>query len=164
MFDLPERLPEICVAVSGPASVRLAQELGDGIFAVEPDPELVPDFRSSGKTGPAFAEVPLSYAADEQSAIDSALETGRFAVTGWKVMSELPNPVNFDAATQTVRPEDVQEAFACGPDAAKHLQAAQPYVDAGFDHLVMQNVGPDPDAFLDFFTTELRDQLKSLAR
>ena len=99
VFDLPDRLPEICVAVSGPASVRLAQELGDGIFAVEPDPELVPDFRSSGESGPAFAEVPLSYAVDEQTAIDSALETGRFAVTGWKVMSELPNPVNFDAAT-----------------------------------------------------------------
>ena len=69
----------------------------------------------------------------------------------------------FDAATQTVRPEDVREAFACGPDAAKHLQAAQPYIDAGFDHLVMQNVGPDPDAFLEFFANDLRDGLKSLA-
>ena len=78
-------------------------------------------------------------------------------------MSELPNPVNFDAATQTVRPEDVKEAFACGPDAARHIEMAKPYVEAGFDHLVMQNVGPDPDAFLKFFANELRDQVKSLA-
>ena len=37
VFDLPEELPVIAVAASGPQSARIAAELGDGLFAVEPD-------------------------------------------------------------------------------------------------------------------------------
>jgi hypothetical protein len=78
------------------------------------------------------------------------------------VMSELPNPVNFDAASATVRAEDVTGHFACGPDVARHLEVAQQFVDAGFDHLVLQNAGPDPDGFLDFFQRELAAPLRAL--
>src|SRR5690606_20633730 len=79
-----------------------------------------------------------------------------------KVMSELPNPVNFDAASATVRADDVLDAFACGPDPDRYVEAAQRYGDAGVDHLVMQNAGPDPDGLLDFYRTELADRLRRL--
>jgi len=36
------------------------------------------------------------------------------------------------------------------------------YVDAGFDHIVLQNAGPDPDGFLDFFATDLSGRLRAL--
>ena len=39
VFDLPEELPVIAVAASGPESAKIAAELGDGLFAVEPDGE-----------------------------------------------------------------------------------------------------------------------------
>ena len=90
-------------------------------------------------------------------------ETTRWALTGWKVMSELPNPVNFDAATSTVREEDVMAQFACGPDPARHVEVVQQYVDAGFDRIVLQNAGPDPDGFVDFFfRNELADRIRGL--
>lgn len=60
------------------------------------------------------------------------------------------------------RSYDVRQQFACGPDVARHLEVAQQFVDAGFDHIVLQNAGPDPDGFLDFFTTSLADRLRSL--
>ncbi len=41
VFDLPEELPPIAVAISGHASLELANELGDGVFAVEPLGELL---------------------------------------------------------------------------------------------------------------------------
>src|SRR3712207_8749455 len=65
--------------------------------------------------------------------------TTLFRSTGWKVMSELPNPVNFDAASATVRPEDIRQQFSVGPDLDAHVQQAQPYADAGFDHLVLRS-------------------------
>jgi hypothetical protein len=77
-------------------------------------------------------------------------------------MSELPNPVNFAAATTTVTVDQVTSKFACGPDVERHLQVAQPFVDAGFDHLVAQNAGPDPDGFMDFFASELATPLRAL--
>jgi hypothetical protein len=45
---------------------------------------------------------------------------------------------------------------------AAHTQAAQPYVDAGFDRLALVNVGPDPDGFIDAFERELGSRIRSL--
>ena len=163
VFDLPDRLPLIAVAASGPASVKLAAELGDGLFATEPKPDLVEQYRAAGGGGPRYAEVSVAWAPDEEQAVRAAWETSRWAVTGWKVMSELPNPVNFDAASRTVTDDHIRQQFAVGPDVERHVQAVRKYADAGFDHLVLQNAGPDPDGFIDFFERELAERLRALA-
>ena len=162
VFDLPETLPRMPVAAGGPQAARLAAELGDGLFATEPRSDLVEAFHGAGGSGPLYCEAPLAWAPDEDTAAQALLETSRWALTGWKVMSELPNPVNFDAASATVRKEDVVQHFACGPDVARHLEVVQPFVDAGFDHVVLMNAGPDPDGFLDFFSRELAEPVRAL--
>ena len=48
--------------------------------------------------------------------MQAVLEKSTFALTGWKVMAELPNPVNFQAAVASIGPQEVREQFACGPD------------------------------------------------
>jgi hypothetical protein len=86
----------------------------------------------------------VAWAPDEDSAVQAVLEKSSFALTGCKVMAELPNPVNFQAATASITPGQVRDQFACGPDVKRHLEVAQNYVDAGFDRLVTMNAGPDP--------------------
>ena len=163
VFDLPDEPPAIAVAAGGARAARLAAELGDGLFATEPEAHLVERYREAGGTGPRYAEIPVAWASDEHAAARAARETTRWALTGWKVMSELPNPVNFAAAGEFIREEDVLAQFACGPDIERYVEAAQPYVDAGFDHLVLMNAGPDPDGFLDFCQRELIERLHGLA-
>jgi G6PDH family F420-dependent oxidoreductase len=163
IFDLPDQLPLIAVASGGHDASVLAAESGDGLFATEPLGELVEAYRDAGGTGPRYAEVPMAWAADEESAVQAALETSPWTLTGWKVMSELPNPVNFAAASATVKPEDIRQQFSCGPDVDAHAQQAQPYVDAGFDRIVLQNAGPDPEGFLDVCQRELIDRVRALA-
>ncbi|MFD5393408.1 TIGR03557 family F420-dependent LLM class oxidoreductase [Streptomyces sp. NPDC127097] len=162
VFDLPQELPEIAVAAGGPAAARLAAELGDGLFATEPTGETVEAYRRAGGDGPRYAEVPMAWAPHARTGAQAALETSRWAMTGWKVMSELPNPTNFEAATATVREEDMLSTFACGTDPARFLEVAQPFVDAGFDRLVTHNAGPDPDGFMDFYRSELDQRLRGL--
>lgn len=77
-------------------------------------------------------------------------------------MSELPNPVNSDAATSWVKDHHIRQQFSVGPDPEVHLEKVRPYVEAGYDHIVLQNAGPDPDGFLDFFTGELAGPLRTL--
>jgi G6PDH family F420-dependent oxidoreductase len=162
VFDLPETLPVIAVAASGPAAAKIAADLGDGLFATEPKADIVQHYRTAGGKGPHYAEVSVAWAADEQQAVQAVLDKSRWAVTGWKVMSELPNPVNFDAATTRVDEADVRRQFPVGPDADTHLRAVRSYVDAGFDHLVLLNAGPDPDGFIDFYAEELGERVRSL--
>ncbi|GAA2404688.1 LLM class F420-dependent oxidoreductase [Streptomyces glaucosporus] len=162
VFDLPASPPLIAVAASGGPSARIAAELGDALFATEDKPEIVRHYREAGGAGPRYAEVPMAWAPDEHTAAQAVLETSRWALTGWKVMSELPNPVNFEAATTTVREEDVREKFACGSDPERFVEVAQRFVDAGFDRLVMQNAGPDPDGFMEFYSGELDRRIRAL--
>jgi G6PDH family F420-dependent oxidoreductase len=162
VFDLPDDLPPIAVAISGTASARIAAELGDGIFGTEPKGDMVSAWEGLGGSGPRYGEAPLAWAPSEDAAVEAVMEKSAWALTGWKVMSELPNPVNFEAATTTVTPDAVRQQFACGPDVQRHLEVAPQFVDAGFDHVVTQNAGPDPDGFLDFFTRELHEPLRAL--
>ncbi|HEY0471259.1 MAG TPA: TIGR03557 family F420-dependent LLM class oxidoreductase [Kribbella sp.] len=162
VFDLPDTLPRIAVAAGGPAAARIAGELGDALFATEPREDLVTAYRSAGGTGPRYAEVPLAWATSEDEAAESARRLFRFGVTGWKVQAELPNPVNFDAATKTVTADHMREQFGCGPDVARHVEVAKQFVDAGFDQLALINAGPDMNGFFDFFTKELGPALRAL--
>jgi G6PDH family F420-dependent oxidoreductase len=162
VFDLPEELPVIAVAASGPESAAIAAELGDGLFAVEPDGELVSRWHGLGGHGPAYGEMPLAWAENEDQAVQAVLEKNAFALSGWKVMAELPNPVNFEAVTALATPDQVRGQFACGPDPKRHLEVAREFVNAGFDHLVAMNAGPDPDGFMDFFARELAAPLRAL--
>ncbi|RDI69090.1 LLM class F420-dependent oxidoreductase [Nocardia pseudobrasiliensis] len=161
VFDLPDEPPVIAVAAGGERAARLAAELGDGLFATEPRADLVERYQRGGGKGPRYAEVPVAWAPDEHTAAQAALETSRWALTGWKVMSELPNPVNFAAASKTVRESDIREQFTCGSDPAAYAEAVREYTDAGFDHVVLQNAGPDPDGFIEFFSGELSARLRA---
>ncbi|WP_165988613.1 TIGR03557 family F420-dependent LLM class oxidoreductase [Streptomyces sp. YIM 98790] len=162
VFDLPDQPPPIAVAAGGKRAARLAAEIGGGLFATQPRADLVAEYRRAGGGGPRYAEVALAWAPDEAAAVKAAWETSRWSVLGWKVMSELPNPVNFEAASATVREDDVRKAFACGPDPERHLAAVLPYAEAGFDRLALMNAGPDPDGFFEFFERELQPRLRAI--
>jgi G6PDH family F420-dependent oxidoreductase len=159
VFDLPDELPVIAVAAGGPSAARLAADLGDGLFGTEPKANLLEAYRGAGGNGPTYGEVGLAWAEDEASAVKAAYESSKWSLTGWKVMSELPNPANFEASARFVREEDVAAQMPCGPDAGKHREAIRTYEQAGYDHVVLTNNGPDPDGFMDFFARELKPQL-----
>jgi alkanesulfonate monooxygenase SsuD/methylene tetrahydromethanopterin reductase-like flavin-dependent oxidoreductase (luciferase family) len=55
VFDLPDSPPRIAVAIGGPAAAQLAADVGDAIFATEPEDELVEAYREAGGDGPGTA-------------------------------------------------------------------------------------------------------------
>ncbi|MQY06529.1 TIGR03557 family F420-dependent LLM class oxidoreductase [Actinomadura macrotermitis] len=162
VYDLPEEQPQIIVAAGGPQAAKIAADLGDGLFNTEAVPDVVEAYRKAGGRGPRYGEVPVSWAADEQEAVASAHRLARFGQTGWKVMAELPNPVNFEAATALIGEDVIRQNVACGPDPERHLEVARQFAGAGFDHLVLMNSGPDPDGFMRFYQRELAGPLRAL--
>lgn len=159
LYTLPAAPPQICVAVSGGLSVSLAAEHADGIIAVEPEGELVSQYADAGGQGPRYGQIPVCWAEDEASARATARELWRFGVPGWPVMSELPGPSNFEAATTVVTEDDVAEMVSCGPDPESHAAAIRQFVDAGFDHVAVIQCGSEQEGFLRFWQEELRPLL-----
>jgi G6PDH family F420-dependent oxidoreductase len=156
IFTLPDEPPPIYVAASGPASIALAARVGDGMIATEPKADLV---RAFDTAKPRLGQLAVSYDDDEVRARRLAHGLFRFAASGWKVQSELPNPINFEAATAFVREEDVAELIPCGADPGRHVAAIKQWTDAGFDHIAIVSVG-DPNRFFRAWETELRPRLQ----
>ena len=163
VFDLPDELPPIVVAGGGPQAARIAAELGDGLFATDPDADLVSEYAEAGGRGVKYCEVPLAWAPDSSSAAESAHKLFRFGILDWKVLPELPNPQNFESATEAITTAHMEEAFACGPDVERHLEVAKDFVEAGFDHLALISAGPAMDGFFEFFENELAEPLRALS-
>ena len=162
LYDLPAEPPPLVVAVGGPRAAQLAADKGDGMVATEPDANLIEAFTGAGGGGPRYCEAPLAYASSVEEGRKVAWERFRFGVPGWKVQSDLPMPVNFEAATATVREEDVAGAMACGPDPERHVEVVRQFVDAGFDRICLVGIGDDQDGFLRFWSDELQPRLRAL--
>ncbi|HEX2577867.1 MAG TPA: TIGR03557 family F420-dependent LLM class oxidoreductase, partial [Aquihabitans sp.] len=125
IYDLPETPIDIVLGVSGGASLDAAERAGAaGIMATDPEAELVDGWTSRGGSADGtWAEVPFSWAASGEEGLRLAHERFRFGALGWKVLAELPNPVNFDAATEFVTPEVVADEIPHGPDPQPYVQA-----------------------------------------
>jgi len=54
-----------------------------------------------------------------------------------------------------VKPDDIRDAVACGPDPGRHAEMIERYVDAGYDHISLHQIGPDQEGFLRFACDEL---------
>jgi G6PDH family F420-dependent oxidoreductase len=161
LYDLPEPAPPIALAAGGPRAARLAAECANGLITTEPRRELVDAFAEAGGEGPRYAEVSLCWAPREEQAREVAHRYARWSGLGWNVLPELPDPPAFEAASRSVRPEDLDESVALGPDVERHVERIRPYVEAGFDHLVLVQIGPEQQGFFDFFERELGPALAS---
>jgi G6PDH family F420-dependent oxidoreductase len=157
LWDVPDPPPRIALAASGGQSGELAAQIADALIAVEHSPGLVGTFDGAGgQSKPCIGQVPISYDPDRDAAIERAHEQFRWFGGGWKVNAELPGPTAFDAASQFVTKDDVASAISCGPDLDAHVKAISEFVDAGFTHVgIVQIGGAAQDGFLDWAETEL---------
>jgi G6PDH family F420-dependent oxidoreductase len=163
VWDMPDKRPPLGIAVSGSRSCELAGELADVMIAVEPNAELGKLFDEAGGGGkPRVGQVAVCYDEDADAAVTRAHEQFRWFAGGWKVNAELPGPSAFKAASQSVRPEDVAEQIACGPDVKRHVDAVQEFVDAGFTHVALVQIGGDhQQPFISWAENELLPALRA---
>ncbi len=162
LWDVPDGGVPVAVAVSGAQSIEAFAPVADAMVAVEPLAELVRQFdESAGVVLPKIGQQPIAWGRDRDEALHRAHDQFRWFAGGWKVNAELPGPPAFAAASQFVRPDDVAEAFSCGPDVAAHVEAVRPFVDAGFTHVALVQVGGDTQPeFLRFAEAELLPALR----
>jgi G6PDH family F420-dependent oxidoreductase len=143
LYDLPGTPPPIGVAVSGASSLRIAASHADCMIATQPAGGLVREFDAAAGAGkPKYGRIPVCYDPDVKAAQALARELWRWSLpAGWPVLSELPEPRSFDAASAGVRTEDVAGLVPCGPDVDEYVKAVREWLDAGFTHIALVQVG-----------------------
>jgi G6PDH family F420-dependent oxidoreductase len=159
IYSLPAAPPPIYIAASGPNSARFAGIEGDGLISTSPDREILDAYESQSK-GPKYGQITVCWAPSEEQGLETAAKYWPNAALGSPLGQELALPSDYKAALERVKPEDLRERVVCGPDAQPYVEMIQKYVDAGFDHVYLHQVGPEQDGFFRFYERELAPRLQ----
>lgn len=165
IWDVPDGGVPIGVAVSGEKSVERFAPLADHLIQVEPDADLVSSWNAK-HDGPsrAIGQLPICWGPDKDNAIAKAHDQFRWFAGGWSVNADLPTPAGFEGASKFVRPEDVADAIACGPDLDELAESARPFLEAGFTDIAFVQVGDeDQDRFLAEAAGPLLERVRALS-
>jgi len=156
LFTLPDERPEVAIAASGERTARFAGEYGDALVSTAPDGDVVDQFEATGD-GDArrYAQATVCWAETEAEARETAAEYWPNGALAGKLGQELPTPTHFEEATQHVDEDDVAGTFPCSPDPDDHVESIQAYLDAGFDHVYVHQVGPRQVDAIEFYAEEV---------
>ena len=151
----PDGSVPVPVSGFGEKAVQLAARVGDGFVSTSPNKEHVDVYTSAGGSGVKMAGLKVCWGEDEEACKKLAHQLWPTSAVSGELSQELPMPAHFEQASSWVTPDDVAESITCGPSAAKHIEAIQEYVDAGFDEVYVSQVGPEQEGFLDFYQREV---------
>lgn len=168
IWDLPDKPVEIGLAVSGTKSIERFAPIADHFITTEPDAELISQWTAVRGVDAApsrtIGQIPICWAPSKEQGVTLAHEQFRWFAGGWAVNSDLPTPAGFAGASQFVRPEDVAEQIACGPDLDELAESVVPYIEAGFTDIALVQVGDElQQRFLDEAAQGLLERLHALA-
>lgn len=152
LYTLPPDPPPLLVAAGSERAATLAGLAGDGMIGTTPDAELVGAFaRAGGRQKPRYGQVTVCHAGSEAEARRIAHRWWPNTALAGNLNWEVKTPGLFEHAVKHVREEDVAESITCGPDPRRHAEAIQAYLDAGYDHVYVHQVGPDQEGFFRFY-------------
>ncbi len=156
LYTVPDEPPPIYVSGFGEAAATLAGRIGDGFICVQPDAALRKTFDQAGGAGkPAAGGLKVCWGPDEQQARATAHRLWRTEAIGGEAMQVLQLPRHFSELSDLVTEEQIGKMLPCGPDPEQHAEAIRAYLDAGYDEVYVNQIGPDQEGFFRFFTAEV---------
>ena len=173
IYDRPERPVPIFVAASGPLAAKLAGSVGDGFICTSgKDPELYRTLTEKVEEGAQAAgrdpgdirrmiEVKVSY--------DRDLEAAYKACHWWAALalsSDQKTGIEDPLEMQRLADENVDNAhtrFIVSDDPKDVVDRIAPYLDLGFQDLVVHGPGQDQRRFLEQFTDDVLPLLRKRA-
>jgi G6PDH family F420-dependent oxidoreductase len=162
IYTLPPGDEPVPIYVSGfgRRSATLAGRIGDGFISVKPDRELLDIFRAAGgRDRPTQGGLKLCYGRDEADAVATAYRLWPNDQLPGELAQVLPTPRHFEQASGLVTRDQIASAVPCGPDTKPHVDAINQFVDAGYDEVYVQQIGPDQEAFFEFWSERLADEV-----
>jgi G6PDH family F420-dependent oxidoreductase len=160
LYTLPDEPPPIIVSGLGRRSAELAGRIGDGWWATSPDADLRARFtKVAGEGRPTYGQCSVCWAADEATARRIVRERWPNIALPGQLSQELPLPSHFEQAAQLVTEERIGGMIPLGPDPERHVAAIRGYLDAGFSHVYVHQVGPDQEGFFRFWSEQIRPAL-----
>lgn len=161
LFTLPEQPPPIMVAGSGENAIAAAGQLGDGFIGLSPEKETVQQFIEAGGDGkPCYGQLAVCWAESEEEARHIAYKIWPTGGLTGELSQELRTVKHFEQAVKMLDEKSATKDLICGPDAQKHIEGIQKFIDAGYDHVYIHQIGRDQEGFFRFYQQEVLPVLR----
>lgn len=175
VYDRPETPVPIYVAAGGPLVARYAGRSGDGFIATSGKgrelyedqllPALDEGLAKSGRTREdvdRMIEIKLSYDRDAQVALHNCRFWAPLSLTA-EQKHGTDDPVEMERLADELTDEQVAKRWIVSDDPDEVIEKLRPYVDWGFNHLVIHEPGDDQSRALEQFGADLLPRLRELA-
>ncbi len=165
LFTRPETPPKMIGAAITPETAEWLGSWADGMITVSHPidklKEVIDAFRRGGGEGkPMLLKVQLSYARDEETALNEAHEQWKSNIFASSVLAELRTAEQLEKAAEMVTKENIKEAVRVSSNLQQHTKWLQQYIDLGFDELFLHNVNLQHEHFIQDFGKEVLPKLK----
>jgi coenzyme F420-dependent glucose-6-phosphate dehydrogenase len=156
--------PKIIGAAITEETAEWVGSWADGLITVSKPPKelkkMVDAFRRGGGEGkPMYLKVQLSYAKDEQEALQGAHDQWRSNIFPSSILSDMRTAEQLGQAAMFVREEDLREHVRVSPDPNQHVEWLQQDIDLGFSQLMLHNVNLQQERFIEVFGEKVVPQL-----
>lgn len=159
IFTRPEEPPPVVVSAFGPQATDLAARIGDGFMSTGPSDELPQRFRSGGGRGNVWGMTHVCAAPDPDTALRTVRRQWPNSVIPGPANVELSIPEHFEPIGAAMPDEAYREAFVLGDDVEEHVAEVRRYLDAGYDHVAVHQIGDDQERFFRLYAEEVLPRL-----
>jgi coenzyme F420-dependent glucose-6-phosphate dehydrogenase len=122
---------------------------------------IVDAFREGGGAGkPMYLKVQLSWAQDDDAALNGVREQWAANVYPSAVLSDLRSPSQFAALAEGTGAEQLHEHVRISSDLSRHLVWLAADRQLGFERVYLHNVNRDQDRFIDAFAEHVLPRLR----
>ena len=155
LYTLPAEPPPIYISGFGPRSARLAGRIGDGYQGIMPSDELLSEFRNAGGAGkPTQGGFKVCHSETVEKGLATAHRLWPNDQLPGELAQILPTPTHFEQASSMV-PQSAMEEMPCGSEAKPYIDRIRAFIDAGYDEVYVQQIGPEHDRFFEFWESEI---------
>ncbi len=165
LYTRPANPPRIMGAAITPKTAEWVGGWADGLITISHPHdklrEVVEAFRrGGGEHKPMYLKVQLSYAPDQETALQGAYDQWRTNIFESQVLSDFRVPSQFDAAATFVKPEDMYEHVRVSADPQQHIEWLQRDIELGFETISLHNVNREQQQYIEAFGEKVLPFLK----
>ncbi|MSW96324.1 MAG: glucose-6-phosphate dehydrogenase (coenzyme-F420) [Actinobacteria bacterium] len=173
IYDRPQVPVPIYVAASGPLAAKLAGRVGDGFICTSgKNPQLYLDLLEKVEEGAALAgrdasqirrniEIKVAYDRDRDYAMESCNWWAALALKP-EQKEGIEDPIEMERLADA-NLENAHTRFIVSDDPQEVVARIEPYLELGFQDLVVHGPGNDQRRFLEQFTTDVLPLLRKRA-
>jgi probable non-F420 flavinoid oxidoreductase len=167
IWSLPAEPPPLVAAAVSVESAAEHAAWADGLITVGSDPDaarkVVEAYRGAGGRGPARLQVHLALAATDAEALAMARRDWRNGAVGAPECWDIAMPDEFARRADTATDEQLRAAIIVTSDPSELRDRLAALAAAGFDDLMLHQVGAsadEQDAFIDTFGERVLPELR----